>query len=305
MIKFRNMKITKNFGIALFLVFLVLVFSFSYLLFKNPIMSKHPFFNIRENEEVLVIAHRGGLGLNPENTLAAFKKAEELGADIIELDIHTSKDGQLVIMHDETIDRTTDGSGKVRDYTLSELKGFDAGYRWTADSGKTFPFRAKGLQIPTLAEVLSEIKNTAIIIEIKQSKPSLIKPLCELIKKHGLENKVIVASFSNKALLEFRSAFPQVATSTTKSEAVKFFILNQFYLAGFYSPAAVALQVPEYYQGTKIVTERFIKTAKKQNIEVHAWTINDEADMKRMISLGVEGIVTDYPDRLLRVLERL
>ena len=82
-------------------------------------------------------------------------------------------------------------------------------------------------------------------------------------------------------------------------------MLNQFYLASFYSPAAVALQVPEYYQGKKIVTERFIKTAKKQNIEVHAWTINDEHDMKRMISLGVEGIVTDYPDRLLRVLERL
>jgi glycerophosphoryl diester phosphodiesterase len=305
MIKFIKMNITKNFGIELFLVFLVLVFSFSYFLFKNPVMSKHPFFNIRRSDGVLVIAHRGGLGLYPENTLAAFKKAEELGTDVIELDIHTSKDGEIVIMHDDTIDRTTDGTGKVRDFTAQQLKGFDAGYSWTPDSGKTFPFRGKGLQIPTLSEVLSEFKNTAMIIEIKQSEPSLIKPLCELIRKYGLKNKMIVASFSDKALLEFRSAFPGVATSATKSEAVKFFILNQFFLAGFYNPNAVALQVPEYYSGKKIVTERFVRTAKKQNLEVHAWTINEEDDMKRMINLGVDGIVTDYPDRLLKLLGRL
>lgn len=268
-------------------------------------MSKHPFFNIRKNDGVLVIAHRGGPGLNPENTLVAFKKAEELGTDVIELDIHTSKDGEIVIMHDDTIDRTTNGTGKVRDYTLAELKGFDAGYNWTADGSKTFPFRGKGLQIPTLTEVVTEIKNTGIIIEIKQEEPSLIKPLSELIKKNVLENKVIVASFSNKALTEFRSAMPKVATSTNKSEAVRFYFLNKFFLAGFYSPNAVALQVPEYYLGKKIISERFAKTAKKQNLEVHTWTINEVEDMKRMISLGVEGIVTDYPDRLLKLLGRL
>jgi glycerophosphoryl diester phosphodiesterase len=299
------MKTTKYFSIALFLVFLVLISISGYLWFSNYFMSKHPFFSIRKNDGVLVIAHRGGLGLRPENTLAAFKNAKHLGADIIELDIHTSKDGQIVIMHDDEIDRTTDGSGNARDYTLKELKEFDAGYKWSDDDGKTFPYRGKGIQIPTLIEVLSEIKDTAIIIEIKQEEPSVIKPLSELIKKHGLENRVIVASFSDKALLEFRTVMPQVATSTNKSEAIRFYLLNKFYLAGFYSPNAVALQVPEFYLGKKIITERFVSTAKKQKLEVQAWSINEEQDMKRMIALGVEGIVTDYPDRLLRMLGRL
>ncbi|HSG32420.1 MAG TPA: glycerophosphodiester phosphodiesterase [Thermodesulfobacteriota bacterium] len=269
-------------------------------------MSKHQFFNIRKNDGVLVIAHRGGPGLRPENTITAFKNAQQLGADVIELDIHSSKDGEIVIMHDDTIDRTTNGSGNVNNYTLSELKEFDAGYNWTDDDGKTFPFRGKGIRIPTLSEVISEIKDSAIIIEIKQSEPSLIKPLSELIIKHGIQNRAIVASFSNKALLDFRSIMPKVATSTTKSEAVKFFFLNQFYLAGFYNPSpAVALQVPEHYKGKKVITERFVSTAKKQNLEVHAWTINEPEDMKRLIDLGVEGIVTDYPDRLLKLLGRI
>ncbi|NIP38269.1 MAG: glycerophosphodiester phosphodiesterase [Candidatus Dadabacteria bacterium] len=269
-------------------------------------MPKHPFFNIRKNDQVLIIAHRGGPGLNPENTLTAFKHAEHLGADAIELDIHTSKDGQIVIMHDDTIDRTTNGSGSVRDFTLSELKGFDAGYNWTNDGGKSFPFRGKGIKIPTLSEVMSEINDAGIIIEIKQEEPSLIKPLSDLIKEHGLENRVIVASFSSKALLEFRSVMHEVATSTTKSEAVRFFFLNQFYLAGFYNPSpAAALQVPEHYKGKRVITERFVSTARKQNLEVHAWTINEVEDMKRLIDIGVEGIVTDYPDRLLRLLGRL
>lgn len=267
-------------------------------------MSKHPFFNIRRDSEVLVIAHRGGLALSPENTIEAFKNADEMGVDAIELDIHSSKDGEIVIMHDDTIDRTTDGSGDIRDYTLSELKSFDAGYRWTDDGGVSYPFRGKGIQIPTLSEAFSKIKSANIIVEIKQSEPSIIKPLCDLIRKYGLENKVIAASFSSDALLEFRRSFPEAATSATKAEAVKFFILNMFHLAGFYKPPAVALQVPEYHEGRKVINKRFVDSARKNNIEVHAWTINELDDMRRMISLGVNAIVTDYPDRLLKLLGR-
>lgn len=270
-----------------------------------PSNTKYSFFNVRTDGGVLVIAHRGGPGLNPENTLEAFRNAQRLGADVVELDIHTSKDGHMVIMHDDDIDRTTNGSGNVRDYTLAELKGFDAGYNWTNDEGKTYPFRGKGIQIPTLEEVISEIK-TNIIIEIKQEEPSLIKPLAALIRKHGIEDRIIVASFSNKALIEFRKEMPEVATSTNKSEAVRFFMLNMFHLAGFYNPSpAVALQVPEFHSGKKVITKRFVNTAKSHGLEVHAWTINEVDDMKRMIEIGVEGIVTDYPDRLLKLLGRL
>ena len=267
-------------------------------------MSKHPFFKIRKDSEILVIAHRGGLALRPENTLEAFGKAEELGVDVIELDIHSSRDGELVIMHDETIDRTTNGTGDIRDFTLSDLKSFDAGYRWTNDDGASYPYRGKGIRIPTLTEAFIQIKRANIIIEIKQSEPSVIEPLCELIKKYNLQDRVVAASFSNQALLEFRRSFPEVATSATMSEAVRFFILNTFHLAGFYRPQAVALQVPEYHAGRKVLNKRFIESARKNDIEVHAWTINKTDDMKRMISLGVNGIVTDNPDRLLKLLGR-
>jgi len=298
------MSIPNNFGIVFFGVFLVFTISSNFLFIGNARMSKHPFFNIRNNGEVLVIAHRGGMGLSPENTLYAFKRAEELGVDVIELDIHGTRDGEIVIMHDNTIDRTTDGSGKVVNFTLTELKGFDAGFKWTPDNGISFPYRRKGLKMPTLSEVFSEIRNTAMIIEIKQSEPSLIDPLCQLIRKHSLEHNVIVASFSTHALMEFRRVCPEVATSATKTEAIRFFILNLFYLGGFYRPSAVALQVPVYLEGIKVVTKRFVNTAQKHNMEVHVWTVNEVDEMRRMINMGVNAIVTDYPDRLLRLLGR-
>ncbi len=298
------MKTAEHLKHFIFALVLLVAIILGYLWIRSYSVAKHPFFNLRKNDGVLVIAHRGGLGLMPENTLPAFNNAESLGADVVELDIHSSKDGHIVIMHDDDIDRTTDGSGKVSDFTLNELKQFDAGYRWTADEGKTFPFRGKGIQIPTLSEAITEIKNAGIIIEIKQDEPSLIKPLSEIIRNHNLQNRVIVASFSVKALVNFRTAMPEVATSTNKSEALIFYLLNKVYLAGFYRPNAVALQVPEHYMGKHIITRRFVSTAKKQNLEVHAWTINETEDMKRLIGLGVEGIVTDYPDRLLKLLGR-
>ncbi|NIV97894.1 glycerophosphodiester phosphodiesterase, partial [Candidatus Saccharibacteria bacterium] len=146
------MKNTHHIKLIIFAACLLAAIILGYLWQRSHSVAKHPFFNLRKNNDVLVIAHRGGLGLRPENTLEAFRNAEAMGADIIELDVHSSKDGHVVVMHDDTIDDTTDGSGNVSDFTLDELKQFDAGYNWTEDK-TTYPYRGKGIKIPTLTEV--------------------------------------------------------------------------------------------------------------------------------------------------------
>ena len=127
-------------------------------------MPEHPFL---AGGNPLVMAHRGGQGLWPPNTLFAFERAVEMGADILEMDIHASADGVLIVHHDDTVDRTTNGSGAIRDHTLTELKELDAGYHWSADGGETYPFRGKGMRIPTLEEVLEAFPKTRLNIDIK------------------------------------------------------------------------------------------------------------------------------------------
>lgn len=269
-------------------------------LLSQPI-DDHPFFN---SEEALVIAHRGGRGLWPENTLYAFEKAAELGVDVLEMDIHSTSDGGLVAMHDDTVDRTTDGSGPIHDFTLAELKDLDAGYYWTNDDGETYPFRDQGITVPTLEEIFSSFPDHRLNIEIKQVQPSIVEPFCQMIRDYGREETVLVGSFDAKTVKDFRDACPEVATSTTEPEVRNFFILNTLFLGELYQAPAEAFQVPEYSDDLHIVTGRFVSGAKSHNMDVHVWTVNEEEDMQRLLDLGVDGIITDYPDRLLDVVGR-
>ena len=261
----------------------------------------HPFFN---SEEVLVIAHRGGRGLWPENTLYAFERAAELGVDVLEMDIHSTSDGVLVTMHDDTVDRTTDGSGPIHDYTLTELKKLDAGYNWTNDEGKTYPFRGQGITVPALEEIFSSFPDHRLNIEIKQVQPSIVEPFCQMIRDYGREETVLVGSFDAGTVEDFRDECPGVATSTTEPEVRNFFILNTLFLGALYQAPAEAFQVPEYDNDLHVVTGRFVSGAKNHNMDVHVWTVNEKDDMQRLLDLGVDGIITDYPDRLLDVLGR-
>ena len=251
----------------------------------------------------LVMAHRGGAGLWPENTMHAFERAVELEVDVLETEVHSTADGVLVVSHDSTVDRTTDGSGPIRSLTLKELKTLDAGYNWTADGGKTFPFRGSGITVPTLEEVFTDLPNDMQInIDIKKTRPSLVLPLCEMIRTFEAVGRVMVASFSSKALKAFRRVCPEVATSAGRGEVTRFFIMNLVSLGPAYRPACQALQVPEYSSGIQVLTKKFVDTAHGLNLEVHVWTINEVSDMIRMLALGVDGIITDYPDRLIDLL---
>jgi glycerophosphoryl diester phosphodiesterase len=158
----------------------------------------------------LVIAHQGGDDLWPGNTMFAFQNAVDLGVDVLEMDLHITKDGVLVLMHDETIDRTTDGTGEVEAMTSENFKEFDAGYDWTMDDGATFPFRGQGITVPMLEDVFAEFPDMRMTIEIKKTNTSMAQPFCHLIRTYGMEDKVLVASFHDERIQEFRGNAPKL-----------------------------------------------------------------------------------------------
>lgn len=263
----------------------------------------HPYYTANLNYP-LVIAHQGGDGIWPGETMSAYQNAVDLGVDVLEMDIHITKDGILVLMHDETVDRTTDGSGEIESMTLDEIKKLDAGYNWTPDEGATFPFRGQGITVTTLEEVFTAFSDTRMTIEIKKTNASMAKPFCELIRKHNMEDKILVASFHDDRLKEFREECPEVATSSAKNETTVFVLLTKPFLGSFYSPKFFSLQVPEESGGITVMTPAFVKAAHERNLAVEPWTINDEETMKKLIAWGVDGIITDRPDILLKVLGR-
>jgi len=264
----------------------------------------HPYFaNI---PDVLVIAHQGGEHLRPDNTMAAFQYAYDLGVDVLELDIHSTSDGQLVVIHDKTVDRTSDGSGAVNELTLAEIQQLDAAYRWphNVENPSEFPYRGQGITIPTLEEIFAAFPGMRVNIEIKQVEPPILNPLCDLIKQYHKEEEVLVVSFDDSTTVAFREACPGIATGATASETRLFFGLNTAFLGATYQPRMEAFQVPEYSGGLHVVTERFVRGAQRQNVDVHVWTVDDEADMRRLIEWGVDGIITNRPDLLLELLGR-
>lgn len=262
-------------------------------------------FRKNESSRPLVFAHRGGGGLYPENTLEAFKYSAEMGVDVLELDVHSTADGALVVMHDADVARTTNGFGKVKEMTLAELKKLDAGYQFTEDGGKTFPFRGKGIRIPTLQEIFDSFPEKTFNVEPKQSEPSITKPLCEMIRARQMTDKTIVGSFRQQAIDEFRQICTEVATAATPAEVRDFLALYKIGLGETYRPPMQVLQIPERIGALEIVSEDFIKTARKLNLQVHVWTINETEDMQRLIEMRVDGIMTDYPDKLLKVVGKL
>lgn len=270
---------------------------------KGVVVAEHNYFQ-GDAGRTLAIAHRGGAGLWPENTLYAFERAAALGVDVIETDVRATVDGELVVFHDENLGRTTDGDGRVGALTLAELKRLDAAYRFSPDGGRSFPLRGSGVSVPTLREVFTAFPHIRFNIEPKQTAPSIAAPLCRLIHEYGMTDKVLVASFSGVAMDEFRRECPEVATSAATGEATSFLTLHRAGLAHSYSPAMQALQVPERAGALRVLTRDFVEAAHGRNLRVHAWTVNAEGDMRRLFEMGVDGIMTDYPDRLLKVLGR-
>lgn len=262
----------------------------------------------RDLRRPLVIAHQGGDGIWPGDTMLAFENAVALGVDVLEMDAHITQDGHIVLMHDERVDRTTDGTGLIEEMTLDALKQLDAAYGWSNDGGKTFPYRGQGTQLLTLDELFIRFPDMRYVIEIKLTQNPIDKPLCDLIREHNMQDKTMIASFHDEAMQSFRTACPEVATSASRGEVTAFVLLGKIFLSGLVIPQYESIQPPydpEESMNIPIMTPRFMREAHAKNIAVEPWTVDDPKLMKQYIEWGVDGIMTDRPDLMMEVLREM
>jgi len=249
----------------------------------------------------LCFAQRVGASLWPENTLVALRGAIELGVTHLETDVHLTRDGELVVFHDARLERTTDGYGPIRDFTLSELQELDAGFRFSPD-GKSRPWRGKGLRIPRLSEVFELDPHVRLNVEMKQSGVGLPQALWRFIEERGVHDRILVAAAELGLGREFRKiARGRVATSASALEVVELWAAARVGLGRVIPIAYDALQVPPSQYGLEVVTERFVELAHARGLHVHVWTIDDPSEMRRLMALGVDGLMSDRPDVLLEV----
>lgn len=260
-----------------------------------PALERHAAFP----RHPLLVAHRGGRGLVPENTLPAFRDAvERWQADAIELDVHASADGHCVVIHDPTVDRTTDGTGAVAELTLEELRRLDAGYRFTSDGGATFPFRGQGIRIPTFPEVLAALPDTPLVVELKTAAAQ--EPLRRAMRAAGCEARVCVAG-ERSAFVTALADHPG-PRSVAREPLLRLWLLTRLGLSRLWRPAGHAAHIPETFRGLRVVTPALVRALHERGLAVYIWTVNDPADMVRLLEWGVDGILTDRPDLLARVL---
>ena len=250
----------------------------------------------------LLIAHRGGSRLAPENTLAAFRRALEWWrADLLEIDVQPSRDGDAIVIHDPTVDRTTDGSGEVSSFTVDEIHGLDAGFRFTPDGGESFPFRGTGVRLSTLREVLQALPHARVNVEIKDTRAQ--QAVWDTVHELHAVHRVLIAAGDRKNRSRFRDyGGPQSAGA---QDMYAFYALHLAHAGALWSPTVDAFQMPEKHNGRQVLTPRMLAELHSRNVAVHVWTIDEMADMRRLLEWGVDGIVTDRPDRLARLLHEV
>lgn len=252
----------------------------------------------------LVIAHgdEGGRGLYPGNTLLYLNKMLALGVDALEIDLNLTADGHLVLLHDGTLERTTDGSGQVKDKTLQELETLNAAYHWSPD-GEQFPYRKDPQPLVTIDQAFAAFPDTPMVIELKNDDPRAAQSLARAIEKAGGEARLIVSSFHRNVIRTFRSLCPRVATGATLPEALLFFVAQCVFAERLLKPAFQTMQLPVSYYGLPVFTRRFVSAARRCGLHISVWTVNEPEAMKKFIALGLDGIVTDRPDRLLKLFQ--
>lgn len=254
-------------------------------------------------QRFLSFAHQGGGLLAPENTLAAFELGASYAPDALELDIQMTRDGEIVVIHDPTVDRVTEGHGPVAGYTLAELQRLDAGYRFTRDGGQSYPFRGQGVRIPTLREIFERFPTLLINIDLKEPQPGKEAALWRVIQQAQASERVIVASFVCASLRRFRQlAGAAITTSACPGEVAAFVLRQRLRATRGLRPAYQAFQVPVVRGGVRVVSPAFVRAAHAVGVAVHVWTINTRAEMERLLDWGVDGIMTDRPDLLAEVL---
>jgi glycerophosphoryl diester phosphodiesterase len=247
-----------------------------------------------------VMAHRGASGDYPENTMPAFQAAAEVGAPYFELDVHMTRDGEIVVMHDPELRRTTGRDGTIREMSFAELIEADAGYNFSLGKDGRFPFRGAGIKVPALAEFFAAFANHRFVVEIKQTTPSLVPALIETIDRAAMRRRVLIASEHQAPMDEVRALAPGLPTNFSSLE-VGGLMMSLAPGAAAYTSRGDAIQVPPEYHSWKLITAESVAAAHRCGVEMHVWTINDPAEMRALLELGVDGIISDYPARLIEV----
>lgn len=295
------------------------------LLPASPALAANPWLD----KGVLNMAHQGGELEAPSDTLYALKTAiADKGADMLELDVHLSSDGQIVVMHDETVDRTTNGTGSVEDMTVAEIQQLDAAYWFVPGKGTVAGrpageyalrgiatgaveppegYSAADFTIPTLEQVLQAFPDIPINIELKPTAKqtgAIEQAAADLLARYKRSDDVIVVSFNDASTLLFKALAPDVFTATGTGQAALFWASHNGPSPGLPNPLNVALQVPMAL-GVPVMSQEFVDDAHANDLAVHVWTINDEATMRQLIEWGVDGIMTDRPTLLEHVLDEV
>ncbi|WP_298773539.1 glycerophosphodiester phosphodiesterase [uncultured Shewanella sp.] len=273
-----------------------LLFSLSFVFISTIVMAEdHKTFNEVERE---VLAHRGASGDYPQSTSLAFQMALEQGADILEMDVHLSLDGHVIVNHDKDFSQTTDSDNKVADLTLADIKALDAGYRFSKDGGETYPFRATGLEVLTLEEVIAYFPVKKLSIEMKVNDEQLADSLWAILDRNGLHHQATVASQYTKALNHFRAVSNNsIQTSASITELTGLSLAWAAGLGGIYPAKFTLAQIPY-----AMISRPFLSFLQNKGITSHVWTVNEIDKIERAFDLGAKGVIGDYPDRIVQVL---
>jgi glycerophosphoryl diester phosphodiesterase len=254
----------------------------------------------------LVFAHRGGAALRPENTMAAFDHGLALGADGVELDVHLSRDGVVVVHHDATLDRTTDARGPIAARSADELARIDAGYWFTPTAGGVapeYPYRGQGIGVPPLRAVLERHATARFIIELKTPEAELARRTIDDVRAAGAASRAVLGSFHGRALAAARRYAPDIPTGAA-SEETRWALYRSRIRWPLGRTKYREFQVPERSGATVIVTPRFIAHAHRAGLPVRVWTVDDWRDMVRLLAWGADSVISDRPDVAVDVVRR-
>ncbi|HSN14997.1 MAG TPA: glycerophosphodiester phosphodiesterase [Anaeromyxobacteraceae bacterium] len=252
-----------------------------------------------------LVAHRGGSLVAPENTLEAFEVASRLGADAIETDVRLSADGHVVVFHDEDTGRITGAPGTIEARSVAEIALLDAAFSFSPDGGATFPRRGKGVCIPTLAQALARFPGMRFSIDAKTRDAALAGALARAVRDAGAEERVCVGSFFDGQSARLRSLLPAAARFLPRWAGAAHVLGAKLGVPGALCPRGFDLAaLPRRSSGLEVVTPRTLRHFHRLGIPVHVWTVDAEPEMRELLALGVDGIVTDRPDLLARVLGR-
>lgn len=306
------------------LIIAVVALILAYVALFLIVVPERPNYAFFAGKEPMIVAHQGGSSLAPKNTLVAFEKAKSLGVDAIHFEVRMSKDAELVVIEEDKVDSTTNGTGKVSELTLAELKSLDAAYRFPGIRGN-YEYRGHGVTIPTVKEVFEKYRGMNFFIEMKETKfekeegeeedplqgseYNMAQRLWELIEEYSMEKRVVVSADSSALLQEFMlHAQDRVILTASAQETTRFTILHKLFLNRLYRPQSDVLQVSSSHGIFNMNDGRILEGAERLNMKILYQVINErsaESMMRELLKNGANGIITDRPDLLIRVINEM